>query len=57
MVVKIFDRQGRFIKQLTDTDPLWDGMYNGELLPATDYWFTVVRENGKEHKGHFSLKR
>lgn len=57
MVVQIFDRQGKFIKQLTDTDPLWDGTHNGQLLPATDYWFTVLRENGKEHRGHFSLKR
>lgn len=57
MKVKIYDRQGKLIKQLTDTDPLWDGTYNGQILPATDYWFSVIREDGKEHTGHFSLKR
>jgi gliding motility-associated-like protein len=57
LVVKIFDRFGKFIKQLTATDPFWDGTYNGQFLPATDYWFTVIRENGTEYKGHFSLKR
>ena len=34
-----------------------NGKYNGELLPSTDYWFVVKRENGKEHRGHFALKR
>ncbi|MDR6966152.1 gliding motility-associated-like protein [Flavobacterium arsenatis] len=57
MVVKIFDRYGKFIKQLTDTDPTWDGTFKGQPQLATDYWFTVTRQNGKEHKGHFSLKR
>lgn len=57
MIVKIFDRYGKFVKQLTDTDPLWDGTFNGQIQSATDYWFIVIRENGKEHTGHFSLKR
>jgi len=35
----------------------WDGTHNGQLQLATDYWFIVIRENGKEHTGHFSLKR
>ena len=57
MVVKIFDRYGKFIKQLSATDPFWDGTYNGQVLPSNDYWFTVIREDGTEYKGHFSLKR
>ena len=28
-----------------------------EPLPSSDYWFVVKRENGKEHRGHFTLKR
>lgn len=55
--VHIFDRYGKFLKQLTLQEPFWDGTYNGETLPSTDYWFVVIRENGKEHRGHFSLKR
>jgi gliding motility-associated-like protein len=57
LVVKIFDRYGKFIRQLSATDPFWNGTYNGQPLPASDYWFTVIRENGKEFTGHFSLKR
>lgn len=55
--VHIFDRYGKFIKQLNEREPFWDGTYNGETLPSTDYWFVVIRENGKEHRGHFTLKR
>ncbi|WP_026978194.1 T9SS type B sorting domain-containing protein [Flavobacterium tegetincola] len=57
LVVKIFDRYGKFIKQLTAKDPFWDGTFNGNNLPATDYWFTVIRQDGQEYKGHFTLKR
>ncbi|MFY0484079.1 T9SS type B sorting domain-containing protein [Flavobacterium sp. PLA-1-15] len=38
----------------------WDGTYNGQPLPATDYWFTLdYEENGirKEFKSHFAMKR
>lgn len=57
LVVKIFDRYGKFIKQLNAKDPIWDGTYEGNNLPATDYWFTVIREDGTEYNGHFTLKR
>ncbi|RZJ34481.1 MAG: T9SS type B sorting domain-containing protein, partial [Flavobacterium sp.] len=38
----------------------WDGTYNGQPMPSTDYWFTVFyAEAGanKEFKAHFALKR
>ncbi len=57
MSILLFDRQGKFIKQLSPMGSGWDGTYNGIPLPSTDYWFTVKRSNGKEHKGHFTLKR
>jgi gliding motility-associated-like protein len=55
--VKIFDRYGKLLKELGYNSNGWDGSYTGQELPATDYWFVVTRENGKEYKGHFSLKR
>jgi len=55
--IKIFDRNGKLIKTLTNNIEDWDGSYNGNALPASDYWFVVTRANGTEHKGHFSLKR
>lgn len=56
LTVKIFDRYGKFIKELTN-DNSWDGNFNKQQLPSADYWFVVIRSNGKEYKGHFSLKR
>ncbi len=55
--IKIFDRYGKFIKKLDAQNVGWDGTYNGYILPSDDYWFVVKRENGKEYKGHFAMKR
>lgn len=55
--IKIFDRYGKFLKQLSSLSEGWDGTFLGQQLPSDDYWFVVTRENGKEHRGHFSLKR
>ena len=61
-VISIFDRYGKFLKQLSPASLGWDGMYNGEKLPSTDYWFTVeyVPQNSTSKqifKAHFSMKR
>lgn len=40
--IYLFDRYGKFIKQLDPTGPGWDGTYNGRMLPSTDYWFKVI---------------
>ena len=58
----IFDRYGKLIKQLSATDDSegWDGTYNQEQLPSTDYWFSLdYMENGvaKTFKAHFTMKR
>jgi gliding motility-associated-like protein len=54
--IRIFDRYGKFIKELS-ANTSWDGNYLNQPLPSTDYWFLVKRLNGAEFKGHFSLKR
>ncbi|WP_298236792.1 T9SS type B sorting domain-containing protein [uncultured Algibacter sp.] len=35
----------------------WDGTFNGELMPADDYWFAVTLQDGRVFKNHFTLKR
>jgi valyl-tRNA synthetase len=58
--IYIFDRFGKLLKQISSTSLGWDGTFNGQLLPSTDYWFTVeYTEAGinKMFKAHFSLKR
>ncbi len=54
--IRIFDRYGKLIKELS-LNSSWNGTYLGNQLPASDYWFTATRINGKEYRGHFSLKR
>jgi gliding motility-associated-like protein len=59
-VIHIYDRYGKLLKQISPYGEGWDGTYNGNPLPSTDYWFKVeYLENNqkKEFKSHFSLKR
>ena len=56
----IFDRYGKLLKQLSTAGQGWDGTFNGQLLPSSDYWFTLDFNEGtqtKQIKSHFSLKR
>jgi gliding motility-associated-like protein len=57
-IIYIFDRYGKLIKQwVPKLSQGWDGTFNGIPLPSDDYWFTLKLEDGREAKGHFSLKR
>ncbi|MCK5400656.1 MAG: T9SS type B sorting domain-containing protein [Flavobacteriaceae bacterium] len=58
----IYDRYGKLLKQLSPTSVGWDGTFNGQPLPTSDYWFTVEfiePKDGslKQFNGHFTLKR
>ncbi len=55
--ITIFDRYGKLLAQLSTINGFWDGMYNGVNLPASDYWFKIVFDNGEEFNGHFALMR
>jgi gliding motility-associated-like protein len=55
--IYIFNRYGKLLKQLDPITDGWDGTYLGKPMPATDYWFRVYLEDGREFKGHFSLIR
>ena len=46
----------KLLKILNNTNS-WDGKQNGYELPSSNYWFVVTRENGKEYRGHFNMKR
>jgi gliding motility-associated-like protein len=57
-IIYIFDRYGKLLKQwVPSTSEGWDGTSNGTPLPSDDYWYTIKLEDGREAKGHFSLKR
>ncbi|GLB49972.1 lectin-like domain-containing protein [Neptunitalea lumnitzerae] len=60
--VFIFDRQGKLVKQMSATSDGWNGTYNGNQMPSSDYWFKVVYTEPssgevREFNSHFSLKR
>lgn len=56
----IFDRYGKFLKEISPSGEGWNGMFNGQPLPSSDYWFTVEYDEegtSKVFKSHFTLKR
>ena len=59
-VIYIYDRFGKQLSFLTATSKGWNGTYNGENMPATDYWFVANVKGGGydfQAKGHFALRR
>tara|TARA_R110002033_G_scaffold89819_3_gene139968 strand:- start:10977 stop:16139 length:5163 start_codon:yes stop_codon:yes gene_type:complete len=55
--IYIFNRYGKLLKQLNPLSNGWDGTFNGNMMNSDDYWFKVSLQDGREFKGHFSLKR
>jgi len=55
--VEIFNRYGKTITILDDSNPQWNGQYEGKTLPTDDYWFVATLIDGRVFKGHFTLKR
>ena len=58
-VVNVYDRYGKLVKQLNAKNGKWDGSFNGNKLPTSDYWFVaqLIDQTGAEriYRGHFSL--
>lgn len=56
--LKIYDRYGKLLYTETGTTEGWEGVYNGYVLPTTDYWYVLdVPEIDKQYTGHFTLLR
>ncbi len=55
--ISIFNRYGNLVALINSTSDGWDGTYESKALPAADYWFKTVLEDGRVFKGHFALKR
>ena len=54
--VYIFDRYGKLLKNSKNLPFKWNGTFNGEKLPTSDYWYIIIIE-GQRFTGHFTLKR
>ena len=57
--IYIYNRYGILLFYMDYNNLLkgWDGNFNGKPLPSSDYWYSVYFEDGRNLKGHFSLKR
>ncbi|MEP2278776.1 T9SS type B sorting domain-containing protein [Maribacter sp.] len=56
-VIYIFNQFGSLIQQLSPTSIGWDGTFNNQEMPETDYWYKASFVNQQPITGHFSLKR
>lgn len=56
-IIYIFDRYGKLVKQISPLTQGWDGNFNGQQMPASDYWYSIQLEDSRVVKGHFALKR
>ncbi len=58
-VVTIYDRWGKMLaKYRAGDDSDWDGIYNGNKMPSTDYWYEIdIDDIDKTYTGHFTLLR
>ncbi|WP_405573130.1 T9SS type B sorting domain-containing protein [Winogradskyella sp. Asnod2-B02-A] len=60
--LQIYNRYGKLLIQLDPFGSGWNGLYNGNLLPTSDYWYTlkfteIFSEKHRVLQGHFTLKR
>jgi len=59
--IYLFDKYGKLIKQISPRSKGWNGKFQNENLPATDYWFKVIfddkNNNRREFSSNFALKR
>ena len=55
--IRIFDRYGNFLKQISQDSRGWNGEVRGNPLPSGNYWFVAIDDSNRKIKGYFALKR
>jgi len=55
--IQVFDRYGKHITSFSQDSKGWDGTFNGQPMPANDYWYVIQLQSGQVLKGNFTLKR
>lgn len=53
----IFNRFGKLLKQINVASEGWNGTFNGKDAPSDDYWYLLKLNDGRDFRGHFTLKR
>jgi gliding motility-associated-like protein len=58
--IRIYDRYGKLLLDFRPSQNAWNGTFNGQRLPGSDYWFDAnyLNSNGVEaqFRSHFSLR-
>lgn len=54
--LEIYDRFGKLLKFENEAVNGWDGTFNGQPLPSSDYWYKLYYNN-EVITGHMTLKR
>jgi len=55
--IHIFNRNGKLLKSMDSKNLGWNGLYNNQPMPSTDYWYVITLKTKETLKGHFTLKR
>jgi len=59
--LQIFDRYGKLLQQMDGFSSNWDGRYQNQQMPSSDYWYILevvdFQGNLQKRTGHFTLKR
>jgi gliding motility-associated-like protein len=56
--IKIYSKRGMLLYQTVGFEKAWDGMYNGEILPADTYYYTIdLKYNKILYKGIVTILR
>ena len=59
--IRIFDRYGKLLKEISPYGEGWNGTFNDSFVPSDDYWYVAslvsVDEITRIITGHFTLKR
>lgn len=55
--IQIFDRYGKiFVNRKIGSNFIWDGKYQGRVLPSGDYWYIITIDEDKKISGHVAVK-
>lgn len=55
-VVYIYNRYGKLLKSIGNSQNGWNGNVNNKTMPASEYWYVIKLKSGNQLNGHFTLK-